>query len=106
MFLNKFSDRANHGKIADTKNDAFSDFRDRTLGSIGVTKDIRDIAQPAIDYGLNQTLPKGGAVPDYDTGVFSDWVRTGNNVSFNASPLLIGGILIIAVAGYLILKGK
>jgi len=105
--LDKFGDFKNHGKIAAVNNDWFSDLRNNTLDSLGVTKDIRDAAQPVIDYGKNQVLPQGGAVQPYDPGNSSEWIATGYKYVSNASPLMIaGGVLLVVAAVYYIGKGK
>lgn len=104
--FNKFSDRANHGKIADVKRDAWSDLVGNGLSSIGISQTNRDQAQAVIDYGKNQILPKGGAVPDArdESNVGSKVISTGYAVGLNQSTLLIIGGIVILVAGYYIIK--
>jgi len=102
--LNKFSEFNRHGKIAVTRNDIFSDARDRVLNNIGITKDIRDLAQPAIDYGKNAILPPGGAVPDYNSGVNSQWIATGYKFNSDITPMMLVAGALVIVAGYFIIK--
>lgn len=79
--------------------DWFSDAVSSGLGSVGITRDIRDAAQPVIDSGKS-LLPKGGAVPQADTGIGSYPQATGFQYNGSVSPIVIAAA---AVAGVLIL---
>ena len=103
MLFSKFSDRANHGKIADVKNDLWSDFRNNVYSSVGLSTDQLAVGQAAIDYGKNQVLPAGGAVPVKPSNVGSVWIQT--KVAGVSTPMLIGGILVILAGVYFYKKG-
>jgi hypothetical protein len=45
------------------RHDVWSDFVTQGLGSVGITQEIRDLAQPVIDKGKS-LLPQGGAIPN------------------------------------------
>lgn len=84
--------------------DFWSDIRDNTLESVGITRDIRDAAQPVIDYGKNQVLGAGQPVPDFESDVGSEWLATGYKYASNISPAMVLGAVVVVVAAYLIIK--
>lgn len=84
--------------------DWFSDAVSSGLGSVGITRDIRDAAQPVIDSGKS-LLPKGGAVPQADTGIGSYPQATGFAYNGTVSPMIIAAgaaavlLIVLMVAG-------
>lgn len=80
--------------------DWFTDAVSSGLGSVGITREIRDAAQPVIDSGKS-LLPKGGAVPQADTGIGSYPQATGFAYSGSVSPMMIaagaGAVLLIVL---------
>lgn len=86
--LNKYRDEG-------MMRDWFSDAVSSGLGSVGITKDIRDSVQPAIDAAKN-LLPQGGAIPPIGSDIGSIPQATGYKYGSNVSPIILAGIAFLA----------
>jgi len=91
------------GSGPEVKRDWFSDLRDNTLDSIGITQDVRESLQPVVDQAAQlggSLLPSGGQVPPNTQGIAaSEVVSNALNGVNTVFMTKIGGVPVMVWIG-------